>query len=270
MVRSIGFIGAGAMGGALIAGVISSGLVSPDKIIVYDVRSERLDQLQNKYGLRGAPDGKQVLQEADIIILAVKPQVMAEAVKGLVFRSSHLVISVAAGITLRQLEKWIGAGVPIIRAVPNTPALVGEGLTALAGNLEVTVDQMEAALAIFRSVGQALVLPEEQLNAVTGLSGSGPAYGYLVIEALADGGVRCGLPRDVALRLAAQTLLGAARMVMVTGEHPAVLKNQVTSPGGTTIAGLEVLEQRAVRGALMEAVRVGTQRAKELSEEHTL
>lgn len=270
MERNIGFIGAGAMGGALIEGLITSGLVVPGKIIAYDIRQERLDELHKKYGLKIADSGVQVLVEADTIVLAIKPQVLAEALKDLRFGRSHLVISVAAGITLKQLERWIGPDIAIVRAVPNTPALVGEGITVLAGNRLVTPEQIKVALAIFGSVGQALVLPEEQLNAVTGLSGSGPAYGYLFIEAMADGGVRCGLPREVALKLAAQTLLGAARMVLVTGEHPAVLKTQVTSPGGTTIAGLEVLESRAVRGALMEAVRVGSERAKVLSEEQAL
>ncbi|MGI9951127.1 pyrroline-5-carboxylate reductase [Moorellaceae bacterium AZ2] len=266
MNKKIGFIGAGAMGGALIQGLLASQLVPPEKIVAFDISRERLEELAQKHGLRPATGGSQVLEEADIIVVAVKPQTMAEALKALSFKESHLVISVAAGITLKQLEGWIGPGVPIMRAVPNTPALVGEGITVLAGNRLVTPEQEKAALAIFASVGEALLLPEDQLDAVTGLSGSGPAYVYLFIEALADGGVLCGLGRETALKLAAQTVLGAARMVLNTGEHPAVLKSRVTSPGGTTIAGLEILESRAIRGALMEAVRTAARRARALSE----
>lgn len=267
MEQNIGFIGAGAMGSALIAGLIKSGLVSPDKIFAYDISKERLENLKKDYGIRVAHDSRSVVERAEVIILAVKPQNLPEAVQGLSFGLSHLIISVAAGISLKQLMDWLGPELAIIRAVPNTPALVGEGITALAANPAVTAEQKELALAIFGSVGRALMLPEEQLNAVTGLSGSGPAYVYLMIEALADGGVWCGLPRDVALELAAQTFLGAAKMVLLTGEHPAMLKDKVASPGGTTIAGLGVLERRGVRGALMEAVKAGTERARALSEE---
>jgi len=267
MEQTIGFIGAGAMGGALIAGLVKSGLVSPEKIFAYDICLERLENLKKDYGIRVVANAQSLVEKAGIVILAVKPQNLPEAVQGLNFKPSHLIISIAAGISLKQLMNWLGPELAIIRAVPNTPALVGEGITALAANPAVTAEQKELALAIFGSVGRALMLPEEQLNAVTGLSGSGPAYVYLMIEALAAGGVWCGLPRDVAVQLAAQTLLGAARMVLLTGEHPAVLKDRVTSPGGTTIAGLEVLERRAVRGALMEAVKAGAERARALSEE---
>lgn len=267
MEQTIGFIGAGAMGGALIAGLIKSGLISPGNIFAYDICRERLENLKKEYGIQTVHNGQSVLNEAGVIILAVKPQNLPEAIQGLNFKPSHLIISVAAGISLKQLMDWLGPGLAIIRAVPNTPALVGEGITVLAANPAVNPEQKELALAIFGSVGRALLLPEEHLNAVTGLSGSGPAYAYLIIEALADGGVWCGLPRDVALELAAQTLLGAAKMVLLTGEHPAVLKDRVASPGGTTIAGLEVLERRAVRGAFMEAVKVGAERARALSEE---
>ncbi|MCG0276969.1 MAG: pyrroline-5-carboxylate reductase [Thermanaeromonas sp.] len=268
MNQTIGFIGAGAMGGALIAGLIKSGLISPGKIYAYDICRERLENVGEEYGIQIAYNSQEVLDKAEVIILAVKPQNLPEAVQGLNFKPSHLIISVAAGIALKQLMNWLGPNLAIIRAVPNTPALVGEGITALAANPVVSTEQKELALAIFGSVGRAVLLPEEQLDAVTGLSGSGPAYAYLMIEALADGGVWCGLSRDVALELAARTLLGAAKMVLQTGEHPAVLKDRVASPGGTTIAGLEVLERRAVRGALMEAVKAGAERARALSEGH--
>ncbi|HBT48113.1 MAG TPA: pyrroline-5-carboxylate reductase [Peptococcaceae bacterium] len=266
MDKTIGFIGAGAMGGALIEGLLASRVVPAERIVVFDISRERLEELARKHGIRPAAGGPQVVEQADIVVVAVKPETVAGVLRTLSFKPSHLVISVAAGITLKQLEGWIGPGVPIMRAMPNTPALVREGITVLAGNGLVTPEQGKAALEIFASVGQALLLPEDQLDAVTGLSGSGPAYVYLFIEALADGGVLCGLGRDTALKLAAQTVLGAARMVLNTGEHPAVLKSQVTSPGGTTIAGLEVLENRALRGALMEAVRAAARRARALSE----
>ncbi|QGP92941.1 Pyrroline-5-carboxylate reductase [Neomoorella glycerini] len=266
MEGNIGFLGAGAMGEALIRGLVQGRVVPPERILAYDIRRERLQELQQTYGLQAVTGREELVRKADIIILAVKPQNVKEALAGLEVGKGKLVISIIAGITLAGLATYLGE-VPVVRVVPNTPALVGEGMTALAANKFVRPEALEEAMAIFRSVGRVMVLPEEQLNAVTGLSGSGPAYIYMLIEALADGGVRQGLTRPVALELAAQTVLGAARMVLATGEHPGVLKDKVTSPAGTTIAGLAVLEDRGMRGAIIRAVEAATLRAESLSKE---
>ncbi|GEA17063.1 pyrroline-5-carboxylate reductase [Moorella sp. E306M] len=266
MEGNIGFLGAGAMGEALIRGLLQSRQIPAARILAWDIRRERLQELEGTYGLQTVVGREELAARADILILAVKPQNVKEALGGLIVGKEKLVISIIAGVTLARLASYLGE-VPIVRVVPNTPALVGEGMTALAANKFVQPEALEKALAIFRSVGRAIVLPEEQLNAVTGLSGSGPAYIYMLIEALADGGVRQGLARSVALELAAQTVLGAARMVLATGEHPGVLKDKVTSPAGTTIAGLTVLEDRGVRGAIIRAVEAATLRAESLSKE---
>ncbi|MDN5325573.1 MAG: pyrroline-5-carboxylate reductase [Moorella sp. (in: firmicutes)] len=263
MDANIGFLGAGAMAEALIRGIIQAGLVQPDGIRAYDIQAARLKELEQRYGLVAAASREELVAAADIIILAVKPQNVEAALAGLQVRRDKLVISIIAGVTLSRLAGYLG-DVPLVRVVPNTPALVGAGVSALAAGARVGQEALEKALAIFRSVGEAMVLPEEQLNAVTGLSGSGPAYVYMIIEALADGGVRQGLARPVALELAARTLLGGAQMVLATGEHPGVLKDRVTSPAGTTIAGLAVLEDRGLRGALIRAVEAATLRAGEL------
>ncbi|WP_338827835.1 pyrroline-5-carboxylate reductase [Neomoorella thermoacetica] len=259
----IGFLGAGAMAEALIRGIIQARLVQPERIWAYDIRAARLKELKQRFGLVAAASREELAAAADIIILAVKPQNVEAALTGLQVKGDKLVISIIAGVTLSRLAGYLG-DVPLVRVVPNTPALVGAGVSALAAGARVGQEDLEKALAIFRSVGEAMVLPEEQLNAVTGLSGSGPAYVYMIIEALADGGVRQGLARPVALELAARTLLGGAQMVLATGEHPGVLKDRVTSPAGTTIAGLAVLEDRGVRGALIRAVEAATLRAGEL------
>lgn len=260
---NIGFLGAGAMAEALIRGIIHAGLVQPLRIKAYDIRAARLKELEQRYGLVAAASREELVAATDIIILAVKPQNVETALEGLQVGADKLVISIIAGVTLSRLAGYLG-DVPLVRVVPNTPALVGAGVSALAAGDRVSREDLEKALAIFRSVGEAMVLPEEQLNAVTGLSGSGPAYVYMIIEALADGGVRQGLARPVALELAARTLLGGAQMVLATGEHPGVLKDRVASPGGTTIAGLAVLEDRGLRGALIRAVEAATLRAGEL------
>jgi len=262
----IGFLGGGAMGEALIHGVLKKRLVSPEKIIVYDVRPDRLQELKNTYNIEVACDREELVRKSDTIILAFKPQNLREALAGIKVERGQLVISIIAGVTLNRLASYFGE-VPVVRVIPNTPALVGEGITAMAGNDYTGEEDLNKALEIFSSVGEVLVLPEEQLNAVTGLSGSGPAFIYTIIEALTDGGVKQGLARPVALKLAARTVLGAARMVLVTGEHPAVLKDKVTSPAGTTIAGMAVLEEEGIRAALIKAVEVACRRAESLNKE---
>jgi pyrroline-5-carboxylate reductase len=208
-----------------------------------------------------------VAGEADVVILAVKPDVVVPVLQGIgsLLRPEQTVISIAAGVPLVRLERNIPRPVPVVRVMPNTPCLVGAGASAYALGSNAGPRDAARAEAVFSSVGRVVAVKEALLDTVTGLSGSGPAYIYLVIEALADGGVRMGLPRDVALVLAAQTVLGAARMVLETGEHPAQLKDRVTTPAGTTAAGLFVLEERSVRAALAEAVRAAAARSRELS-----
>ncbi len=266
MKDNIAFLGAGAMGEALINGLLQSKLVVPEQIRVYDICPSRRGQLKQVYGLEIITEREELPAVADIVILAVKPQNIEEALAGLQFPKNLLFISIVAGLTLARLENILGE-IALVRVMPNTPALVGEGISALAANNFVSQQDLKKALTIFTSVGRALVLPEEQLDAVTGLSGSGPAYIYLIIEAMADAGVRQGLPRAVAMQLAAQTVLGAAQMVMTTGEHPGVLKDKVTSPAGTTIAGLTILEERCVRGAMIRAVEAACLRAQSLNKE---
>ncbi|HHP50755.1 MAG TPA: pyrroline-5-carboxylate reductase [Moorella mulderi] len=262
---SLGFIGAGTMAEALIRGLLHKGVLSPEDIAIYDVRLTRMEELERKYSILAVKD-KKALEGKDTVVLAVKPPDWREALEGFHLKEKGLLISLVAGLPLKRLSGQLGEKA-IIRAMPNTPVLVGEGMTVLSPNPWVTEEQLQRALQLFQSVGRALVLPENVMNGVTALSGSGPAYIYLVIEALADGGVRQGLPREAALELAVQTVLGAARMVRDTGEHPAVLKDRVASPGGTTIEALALLEEKGVRGAFIRAVEAAAHRAEKLGEE---
>jgi len=262
----IGFIGGGKMGGAIVGGLLSRGVADAGRIWVSDTAKERLQELKGLYGIHTTMENRTAAKNADILILAVKPQVMGPVLKGLAgtVGPSKLVISIAAGIPLAFLEGNLDKGVRVIRTMPNTPALIGEGATALARGSHASEQDLEAARRIFDAVGKTVIVPEEQLDAVTGLSGSGPAYGFIILEALSDGGVRMGLPRDTALVLAAQTLLGAARLVLLGDKHPGQLKDMVTSPGGTTIAGIQALEEGGLRAALIRAVEAATLRSKEL------
>ena len=207
-------------------------------------------------------------EQADIVVLSVKPQTMEHLLDEIAPAVDHrkLVISIAAGISIAAIARKLGAGVRIVRTMPNTPALVGAGATALARGAHATDADLEQARALFQAVGTTVVVEEQHLDAVTGLSGSGPAFLFLVIEALADGGVKVGLARPVAMALAAQTVLGSAKLVLETGEHPGRLKDQVTSPGGTAIAGVHALEQGGLRAALIDAVEAATRRSHELGE----
>ena len=264
---TIGFIGAGQMARALAAGFVRAGLLAADAIVASDPSGDALDAFCDSVpGARRAKDNISVARGAAVIILAVKPQHMAGALADLrsAVGKEHLVISIAAGVRLATLAAGLGDGARLARVMPNTPCLVGRCAAGYA--LAPTATEADAALVakLLSAVGRAVRVDEKLLDAVTGLSGSGPAFVYLVIEALSDGGVRMGLPRDVALELASQTVLGAAEMVLSSGEHPAVLKDRVTSPGGTTIAGLQALESGGLRGTLMAAVEAATQRSLEL------
>lgn len=262
----IGFLGGGNMAGALVAGLVGSKVVERDHIRVSEPRQERLAELAREHGVGVTASNTDVVKWANVVVLAVKPQalhgVLAEC--GGAIGSDHLVVSLAAGVPIRTIEAGVGPGTRVVRAMPNTAALALAGATALASGTSATAADMDVARSLFDAVGKSVVLPEHQLDAVTGLSGSGPAYVMLFIEALADGGVKMGLPRDVALLLAAQTVHGAAKLLIESKQHPATLKDMVTSPGGTTISGLSVLELAGVRGSIIAAVEAATRRATEL------
>ncbi|MGD9856002.1 MAG: pyrroline-5-carboxylate reductase [Planctomycetaceae bacterium] len=262
----IGFIGAGRMATALADGLISAGFTTSRSIVASDVSEPALQRFARETGGSTAPENAEVLHRSDVIVLAVKPQHVAGVLADLRrhVRSEHLIVSIAAGVTLEALHAGLGEGCRLVRVMPNSPCLVGAGASAFVCGPHATDADAELVSALLSTVGIAVPVPESQMDAVTGLSGSGPAYAFQMIEALSDGGVRVGLPRDVATRLAAQTLLGAARMVLETGEHPAALKDAVASPGGTTIAGLHAMERGGVRAALMDAVRAATERSIEL------
>jgi pyrroline-5-carboxylate reductase len=264
--KRIAFIGAGNMGEALIKGLLQAGLVRPEDLLATDVRVDRLGYIQKTYGVEVFADNRDATAKAEVLILAVKPQVMEEVLMGLreVVTAKHLFLSIAAGIRTSFIEERFPQPVRVVRIMPNTPALVLTGASAITPGRHATPEDVEIAHQIFQGVGRVVQVEEKLMDTVTGLSGSGPAYIFIVIEALSDAGVRMGLPRDVATVLAAQTVLGAAQMVLETGEHPARLKDMVASPGGTTIAGLQVLEQGRLRGILMEAVEAATKRSLEL------
>ncbi len=262
----LGFLGGGNMATALIRGLLDSGLLTAEQIRVSDVLESQLKPLRDSFSVATDTNNRAVLSWANVILVAVKPQVVPKIVPDLVatHRAEQLLISIVAGTPIASFSAALPATARIIRAMPNTPALVHRAATALAAGPHATDADVAFALQVFRAVGTAVVLPEHQLDAVTGLSGSGPGYVMLMVEALADGGVRAGLARDVALSLAIQTLYGSAELLSKTGEHPAVLKDRVASPGGTTIAGLCALEARALRSALIEAVLAATKRSAEL------
>jgi pyrroline-5-carboxylate reductase len=265
---TIGFIGTGNMGEALIRGLLKVGVADPGQIVGSDPRPERAEELAGKYGIRTTGDNVEVARQADILILSVKPQVMERVLDeiGSEIHAHALVISIAAGVPLAAIESRLPQA-RVIRTMPNTPALVGAGATAIAVGGHATDDDLKAARRIFDSVGMTVALDEAQMDAVTGLSGSGPAYVFLVIEALADAGVKVGLSRHHAQSLAAQTLLGSAKLLIETDEHPGRLKDMVTSPGGTAIAGLHTLEAGGLRTTLMDAVEAATKRSRELGEQ---
>lgn len=253
------------MAEALISGVLSSKGYKPEQIHVADPDTVRLDYLKRQYGVQISVTNHEAVVSGDVVVLAVKPQVTAEVLNDIGdVMAKRLVISVVAGVRLSRIIEACGSQARVIRAMPNTPAMVSEGMTALAIGPGVGEHEVACARQIFESVGKVVPVEERFMDAVTGLSGSGPAYVFLMIEAMADGGVKMGLPRETASLLAAQTVLGAARMVIETGQHPARLKDQVASPGGTTIAGLHRLEQGGVRGVLIDAVEAATKRSQEL------
>jgi pyrroline-5-carboxylate reductase len=264
--HTIVFVGAGNMAGALIRGLIGTGTVPADRIIAADPDQDRLRALEAELEIRVTSDNAEAVKDATVVVLAIKPQVFAQVLPGLsaAVPPHALLISIAAGISTRIIERSFPDGSRVVRAMPNTPALVGAGASAIAGGTHATDDDLELAETLFRSVGISVRVPEEQIDAVTGLSGSGPAYVFAMIEALRDAGAREGLPEETALQLAAQTVFGAARLLLDEKEAPEVLRDRVTSPGGTTRAGLDALAAAGFADAIMGAVRAATRRSVEL------
>lgn len=263
--RRIGFVGAGNMAEAMIRGVLDAGLFTPADLIASDLSEELLKRLHRSYGISVTRNNREVVREAEVVILGVKPMsvdaVLAEVKSEL---KKKVLVSIAAGIPLSRLAAGLEREAKIIRVMPNAPAQVQAGATVLSPGKGVEEGSLSLVRSIFDSIGKTWVLEERYLDAVTGLSGSGPAFVFVMIEALSDGGVKCGLSREVALALAAQTVFGAAKMMQQSGEHPARLKDYVASPGGTTIAGLHQLEAGKVRAAYMAAVETATRRSEEL------
>lgn len=264
--KALGFIGAGQMAEALARGFASKKISSVDKMFCTDVSKARKEVFE-EFGITVCTSSKEVVEKARIIFIAVKPQyvkVVLSEVKSLL-TPDHVIVSIAAGVPLSTLAEAAGDDAHLIRVMPNTPCLVGESASAMCLGGKATDADGDDVQALFAAVGKMFRVDEKLLSAVTGLSGSGPAYIFVVIEAMADGGVRAGLPRDIAQQLAAQTVLGAAKMVLETGRHPGMLKDMVTSPAGTTIAGVYELEKAGVRQAFMTAVGCAADRADELA-----
>jgi pyrroline-5-carboxylate reductase len=266
--KKIAFLGAGNMAGALIKGLLHAGACEPSEIFAVDVRPPRLEELHELHGIRVGRELAEATAWADVVVLATKPQVFDRVlpIVGASLRPETLVVSIAAGVPIEAMEARFPSGTRVVRTMPNTPALVDAGATAISAGTHAQDEDLALVQRIFDSVGVTVVLEESLLDAVTGLSGSGPAYIFLIIEALADAGVKVGLHRDSAQLLAAQTVLGSAKLLIETGEHPGRLKDQVTSPGGTAIAGLHTLEAGGLRTTLIDAVESATNRSKELGE----
>lgn len=266
--RRIAILGAGTMGTAIATGIVRSEFTTPAELVVASRTLSEAERLATSLAAQHASDNSAACRDADVVVICVKPKdvhgLLAELVASGALTHAPLVISIAAGVTIAAIEAMVGPDVPIVRAMPNTPCCIGRGMTVVAAGPHASVDQLEIARQIFGSVGRCLALDERLLDVVTAVSASGPAFVYLIVEALADGGVMCGLTRSVATELVAQMTLGAAEMVLVTGKHPAQLKDDVTTPGGCTIAGLLALEEHHVRSALAHAVQTTTRVASGL------
>jgi pyrroline-5-carboxylate reductase len=265
---TVGFLGAGKMASALASGFVRAGITTRDKLIASDVSALARSAFAETVGGTSTGFNPDVVRFASVIIVAVKPDQVVDVLREIAadVNESHLIVSIAAGVTLGKMESDLPPGTKVVRVMPNTPALVGASATGFSLGRSATTEDAHLVSRLFSSVGIALQVKEALLDAVTGLSGSGPAYVYMMIEALSDGGVAAGLPRDVATKLAAQTLLGAAKMTLETNMHPGALKDMVTSPGGTTIEGVHELEKAGLRSALMNAVRAASDKSRKLGQ----
>lgn len=267
--KKIGIIGIGKMGEIILSSLLKNNLVNPKYICGSTAREEHAQQIREKYGIITCLQNKEVAYKKDIIILAVKPQMVKKIITEIkeIINEEQIIISIAAVIPTQYIEENIGKKIPVIRAMPNTPALVNAGMTVLCPGKFAQKEHIQMAIDIFRVMGLVEVIQREDLmDVVTALSGSGPAYAYIIIESLTEGGVRMGLPRELAQKLSAQSLLGAAKMVLRTGMHPALLKDAVTTPAGVTVDGIMELEEGRIRVTLIKAVSRATERSRELSE----
>jgi pyrroline-5-carboxylate reductase len=266
--KKLAVLGAGKLGETLIKGLLEAEITKPEDVTVTAGHQQRVDEVVERFGVSGTLSNPAAAKAADVVILGVKPQKVPLVISeiGQVLRPHQLVISVAASVSCAFIEKQIAGPVPVIRAMPNTPCLLKLGMTGLAAGKNARREDVELARFIFSAVGRAVVVDEQHMDAITGLSASGPAFIYIIIESLAEAGVKVGLPRDIATELAAQTVVGAGSMVLQTGEHPAKLKDTVTTPAGCTIDGILELEDGGLRVTLIKAVVKATQRAKDLLE----
>ena len=266
--RKIAFIGTGNMGEALLGGLLKAELTHAANIMATDIRDERLAEIEKKWGVRVTRDNSSAVQFADVVLFCVKPQTINEVMTGVRegIRTEQLLISILAGITTETINRVIGKQNPVIRVMPNIPAVVDEAASGLCLGAHAGPEHEQIAVKIFGAVGEVEIVSEAQMDVITGLSGSGPAYIYMIIEALTDGGVMMGLSREVATRLATQTVLGSAKLVRETAIHPAVLKDQVTTPGGTAISAIKELETHGLRPMLIRAVETASNKSRELSQ----
>lgn len=256
MNKTIGFIGSGNMGQAMIGGIIHAGLVKPEGIVVFDPDTAKLQELKKDMGISTSSKATELAAMSDVIVLAVKPDIYPIVLKEIApaMKKESIVVTIAPGRSLAEVEGILGDGAKVVRTMPNTPALVGEGMTAFCVNGNVTAEELADVKLLLESFGKSEAVQEKHMDAVVGISGSSPAYVFMFIEAMADAGVKAGLPRDKAYRFAAQSVLGAAKMVLETGKHPGALKDMVCSPGGTTIEAVSVLEEEGLRSAVIKAV----------------
>ncbi len=262
--KKIMIIGCGAMGGAILSGCLAKGVWKKEEVLVKEHTSALSKEKAEQYGITASMDGHEAA-EADLVLLAVKPNIIPDVLKEISAFRPKRVLSIAAAVTVETLESGLTAGTQVIRVMPNTPASVGEGMAAITAGTHAEADFIAMAEEIFSALGKEAVVTERQLDEMGALSGAGPGYAFVIIDALADAGVRIGLPRKLAIEAAAQTLYGAAKMVLETGKHPAELRDQVTSPGGTTIAGIHAMEQRGIRAALMDGVVACLAKSDEMS-----
>ncbi|MBR5127932.1 MAG: pyrroline-5-carboxylate reductase [Roseburia sp.] len=265
--KTIGFIGAGNMGGAMIGGICNSGLILPEQIIASDYSAVALEKLHDTYGIRTALSNEDVASTSDILFLAIKPNKFAEVLPTIAssLKNNCIVISIAAGQSIASVESLLGTDKKVVRAMPNTPALVSESMSALCCNTLVSDSELAMVKQLFECFGKAEIVPENMIDAVIGVSGSSPAYVYMFIEAMADAAVADGMPRAMAYKFAAQSVLGAAKMVLETGRHPGDLKDMVCSPGGTTIEAVAALEAGGLRNAVITAQRACVQKSKDMT-----
>lgn len=266
MQKKVGFLGCGNMNQAIIQGLVSSTLVKPEDILVFDHKNDTNQRLAREFNVTAMQDAERLAAQSDILIVGVKPHVICQALTDIAphLNSNTVIVSIAAGISLASLQAVLPEKQKVIRAMPNTPCLIGQGMTSISGSSQITQQELNDVKAIFQSFGKAEQVPESVIHAVTGVSGSAPAYVYLLIEAMADGAVLGGMPRDQAYRFAAQTVKGAAEMVLNSGHSPAILKDRVCSPGGTTIEAISVLEKNNFRSAIIEAIRACIQKSEKM------